>query len=298
MITHMSRVHFLFIFILCIIPPLSAQEYPPPSFTMGTYKSTTLKNIYDKDYCQWRWVWSYDTITLYANRSFTYRSYAYSNAFQRIVYSYGEWAYKNETFILHSVKKEMDTLKLQQQWDAEHYKYGLTTKYCPTFTFLEISEENLYIVQNIRLSFQRLLFFPLGQPLEFDDFIWRFIHDINYQDSQIKGILRTENIPIGALNHESVGQLSLENEKREKSTYKSLSKSPYAIDKLPQNYAVSINVLNTSEWNTSKAQCSFFVDDILIYTMYFDRPSRRLEWYLIYIELGEYWENKNVINDY
>lgn len=247
-------------------------DYPPSHFRMGMYTLTRRQDVYLSDCNRWDALWFKDTLVLYSNFHFLYKSEAY---FGTTYYSYGEWNYQNEIFVLNSVSEQEDTLQLQSEWEKAHCKYGSTTRHFPVFRFREMKETKLYNIDNYGVSFkkkkhQEVMMYDLEQKANFDEFLYRFIHDSKYQsrvlrDSYEENYFILVKYPnthkVDVLCH---SPLEMVDKKTVRHKYYSLKNSPFAFEKLPKVYSVL-----TVKEKGGGTECSFKIGDVTVYKMVF-----------------------------
>lgn len=247
-------------------------DYPPSHFRMGMYTLTRRQDVYLSDCNRWDALWFKDTLVLYSNFHFLYKSEAY---FGTTYYSYGEWNYQNEIFVLNSVSEQEDTLQLQSEWEKAHCKYGSTTRHFPVFRFREMKETKLYNIDNYGVSFkkkkhQEVMMYDLEQKVNFDEFLYRFIHDSKYQsrvlrDSYEENYFILVKYPnthkVDVLCH---SPLEMVDKKTVRHKYYSLKNSPFAFEKLPKVYSIL-----TVKEKGGGTECSFKIGDVTVYKMVF-----------------------------
>lgn len=277
----------LYTIVTIVIMPIFAKNYPPASFRLGTYTVIERQDYYDSQNGIWKSMWFNDTLTLCSDFRFMWKSYSYYGTSD---YSYGYWEYKNGAFVLNSVKGNEDTLQLQLEWMKEHTKYGPTSRHFPAYSYQEIINKKLYNIRNAGVLFKRknkkvLMSYDLGQECDFHDFLYRFIHDGQFQDMTLNYSLRhaDDMIIIDLPNTNKTDVIYRENDQLNKdlirNQYSSLRNSPYAFDKLPPDYTIQIDS------SSFDIQCIFRLDDMPIYKMTFSKYSQT--WFLESIEVFE-----------
>lgn len=249
--------------------PIWCSQFPPASFRMGLYTLVNRQDYYDKEVDRWVSRWFNDSITLYSDFRFVYKSKSY---YGTIEYSYGHWAYKNNAFILNSVKQEEDTLQLQLNWGKS--MYGSSTSPFPAFEFIEMNRI-LHNINNYGVSFKKsrhrkVMSYDLEQEANFDDFLYRFIHDIRFQNMVIKKSLFDDDIIIIELpDNEKSDVLCIEpnilNEKTINKRYKSIISSPYAFERFPKGYTIK------TEMNILGIDCIFLINNLPFFTITFSK---------------------------